>query len=118
MPTDRDTATADALRTRAANARTNAPAPLSGRAAPIEQGERLATASRGENDELRFSWSEYNGRHFFSARLWQKGSDGAWWPVKDKGIAIRRHELPALAEAVAAALDRAEAPNGSQDGGR
>ena len=109
---------ASRLRDRAAAARTSAPVSSSGRTAPIEQGERLATASRGDSEELRFSWSEYNGRPFLNIRLWNRDVSGQWWPTKDKGIAIRRHELPDLAEAVAGAMDRAAAFAKTQGGSR
>ena len=89
---------------RAGNATTIAP----NRVAPVEQGERLATAPRGDREELRFTWAEYKGRSFLSIRLWSRDTSGQWWPTKGKGIAIRRHEMAALAEATAAALDLAD----------
>ena len=107
------------LRARAEQVRaSNAICPTNARTAPLEQGERLATASRGDSEELRFTWTEYKGKPFLSLRLWTRGTDDQWWPDKTKGIAIRRHELADLAEAVAGALDRAEAFAKSQDGAR
>lgn len=89
------------------------------RPAPIEQGERLATSARSESEELRITLGEYNGRPFLSIRVWSRGTDGQWWPTKDKGIAIRRHEMATLAEGVAAALDRFDAmPTPTPDGAR
>ena len=115
---DQPNTPASRLRARAETSRTLAPASSSGRIAPIEQGERLATVSRGDSEELRFSWSEYNGRPFLNIRLWNRDVSGQWWPTKDKGIAIRRHELADLAEAVAGAMDRADAFAKTQGGAR
>lgn len=96
------------LRARAQHSRSvNDTAPT--RTAPVEQGERLTTASRGDSEELRMTWTEYKGRPFLSIRLWSRDTSGQWWPTKDKGIAIRRHELANLADAVVAAMDRADA---------
>ena len=110
--------TADALRARAQQAR-QPDAPRTGdRAAPVDSGERLATATRGDSEELRISWAEYQGKPFLNVRLWVRNASGDWWPDKMKGIAFRRHELAALATAVAEALDRAVAFATSQDGAR
>ena len=77
------------------------------RSAPEENGERLATISRSEGEELRLNWSEFNGHHFLNLRIWAQGDDGAWWPQKDKGLTVRIRELADFAEGVAVALDRA-----------
>ncbi len=96
----------------------NATPAASHRTAPFERGERLATALRGDREELRITWTEYNGRHFLSLRIWTRDTSGQWWPTKDKGLAIRRNELADLAEGVAAALDRADVFSKAQEGTR
>jgi len=91
--------------------------PPTTRTAPTEQGERLATAARGDSEELRITLGYYNERPYLSLRIWSRDASGQWWPTKDKGIAIRRHEMATLAEGVAAALDRFDAMP-KQDGAR
>lgn len=77
---------------------------LTGRPSPADDGEKLATISRGAHCELRLRWREYKGHHFLDIREWTRSEDGAaWWPVKGKGITIKRHELPAVIEACTAA---------------
>ena len=81
-----------------------APAPP---APPQEQGERLATFPRGDGVELRVTLSEYQGRPYIGLRVWERGQDGAWWPVRGKGCSVRLTEAAELAEALAAvATDR------------
>ena len=116
---ERTNTPASDLRARAEQVRAgNATFAPTHRAAPVEQGERLATAPRGDSEELRLTWAEYNGRPFLSLRVWTRDTSGQWWPTKDKGLAIRRNELADLAEGVAAALDRADAFAKAQDGTR
>lgn len=79
------------------------------RKAPEERGERLATLPRGESEELRVTWDQYEGRPYLSLRLWTRGTDGQWWPDKTRGITVRRHELATFAEGLEVALDRAAA---------
>jgi len=99
---------ADALRRRAAEAASSRPKP------PADNDERLATWLRGPEDdptrvELRASWCLYNSGAYLRLHTWERGSDGQMWPVKGAAVTIRRRELGAFAEAVATALDRAEA---------
>ncbi len=75
---------------------------------PTENGKRLGTIERSASEEIRVNWSEYEGKPFISIRMWKRSDDGAWWPDK-RGIAIRIRELPAVATAIAEALDIAEA---------
>ena len=103
------------LRTRAATARESNASTSNVRPAPLEQGERLATATRGETEAVRVTWMEYKGRPFLNLRLWSRDASGQWWPTKDKGIAIRRHELADLADAVVTAMDRADTFAKTQD---
>jgi hypothetical protein len=76
---------------------------------PVERGERLATIPRGDSEELRIVWDQYEGKPYLSLRVWTKDAAGGWWPDKAKGVTIRRRELAAFADGFAVALDRAEA---------
>ena len=73
------------------------------RKAPEENGVRLATINRSEDEELRLAWSEYNGRHFLNIRVWNRRDNG-WWPDKTKGMTVRVRELPDFADGIAKAL--------------
>jgi hypothetical protein len=79
----------------------------SDRKPPEENGIRLATIPRGEDEELRLSWAEYNGRNFLNIRMWHRQESG-WWPDKSKGMTVRVHELPDFAEGIAQAIDKAK----------
>lgn len=74
---------------------------------PEENGARLATIKRGDDEELRLSWAQYNGRNFLNIRVWKKGEDGAWWPEKSKGMTVRVRELADFADGVGMAVARA-----------
>jgi hypothetical protein len=71
-------------------------------AAPIVVGE-LALNSR---DMLRVTLGEYEGRRTVDCRKFYKTDDGTLRP-SPKGITLAIDRLPALAEFIAAALDRA-----------
>jgi hypothetical protein len=73
---------------------------------PKENGVRLATIRRGDDEEGRLSWAEYNGRHFLNVRVWNQ-RDGNWWPDKAKGMTVRLRELAEFANGVAKAVDLA-----------
>lgn len=76
--------------------------------APVDNGKRLATIVRGDAEELRVSWAEYEGHPFLSLRVWKKDSSGSWWPDKAKGLTIRLRELADFIDGVAAAVDEAK----------
>lgn len=78
-------------------ARPSTPAP--------DPGTVLAALPRADGTELRVSVHVYEGRPFVRVAPWQRGSDGAWWPVKGKGATVRTRELPTVIVALAAALD-------------
>lgn len=63
-----------------------------------EPGEPLATVERRDG-ALRVLWRTYEGRPFVSLE-----TDG---PRGPRSVAVRLGELPAVARAIAAALDRA-----------
>jgi hypothetical protein len=77
---------------------------------PPETGRRLATIPRPKDDEeIRINWCEYEGHPYLGVRIWRRGDDGNLWPDKHRGFSIRLHELPDVAEAIAEAIDLAEA---------
>jgi hypothetical protein len=73
-------------------------------AAPIVVGE-TALNSR---DVLRVTLGEYEGRQTIDARKFYKRDDGTLCPTP-KGLTLALDRLPALAEFITAALDRARA---------
>jgi hypothetical protein len=77
---------------------------------PEETGRRLATCERGDLEELRIVWQEYQGHPFVNVRLWARGVDGGWYPDPRRGVALKRRELLACAHAldVAVRLARGE----------
>jgi hypothetical protein len=74
---------------------------------PEENGVRITAIARGDDEELRLSWAEYNGRKFLNIRVWKKAEDGTWWPEKGKGLTVRTRELPAFADGIAKAVELA-----------
>jgi Transcriptional Coactivator p15 (PC4) len=59
-------------------------------------------------DVLRVTLGEYEGRRTIDARKFYKREDGTLCPTP-KGLTLALERLPALAEMVSAALDRARA---------
>ena len=96
------------LRASAAALRTQQATAMAPRLAPEERGERLATIARGEDEQLRLAWDEFNGAPYLSIRVW-RSENGTWWPDKTKGCSVRVRELGDFAEGIAAAIDRAQA---------
>lgn len=80
---------------------------------PADTGKRLATIQRGDDEELRVSWAEYEGRPFLSLRVWKRDRSGSWWPDKARGLTVRVRELAAFVEGVAAAVGEAKAAQGA-----
>jgi hypothetical protein len=70
---------------------------------PGETGRRISTIPRGDNEELRISWDEFNSHPYLSLRLWTRDRQGRWWPDARRGLSIRLREL----EDVRTALDAA-----------
>ena len=79
------------------------------RTPPQESGDRLATLSRGPDEELRVNWDRYNDRNFVSLRVWKR-QRGQWWPAH--GCSVRIRELADFAEAIATAIERAQQQGG------
>jgi hypothetical protein len=75
---------------------------------PVESGTRLATIDRGPDEQLRIVWAEYDGHPYVGIRLWTADRLGRWWPDRTRGLSVRIRELGQVAEAIAAAIDRAE----------
>jgi hypothetical protein len=73
---------------------------------PAEEGRRLATFPRNRGDEeLRVTLSAYNGHDYIALRVWARGQDGEFWPVRGKGCSVRLSEAGELARALAAVSD-------------
>lgn len=97
---------AEALRARAAQyAAAHPPKPAT---PPPDPGRVLATAPRPDGTELRVSWHLFEGKPYLRVAPWQRGTDGAWWPVKGRGCTVKVRELGVLAEGIALAMDAAE----------
>jgi hypothetical protein len=97
---------ADDLRVKAGRLRSQIPERRQAKP-PEENGRRLATVSRGPDEELRVNWSFYENKPFLSLRIWTRDDHGQWWPDGKRGVAIRIRELPDIAEAIAESLDLA-----------
>ena len=79
---------------------------------PPDDGRRLGAVSRGDGrDELRVTLKTFAGRPFVSLRVWSRDDDGAWWPVKGKGVSVRLGEIAGVIDA----LRRADAAAGELD---
>jgi Transcriptional Coactivator p15 (PC4) len=101
------------LRGRAQQHRNRQPQHVKATQPPEERGTRLAACGRGQGEELRISCDEYEGRHYVSLRIWTQDIQGGWWP-SNKGVTIRLRDLPAVADALATAMDLAEQDQRSQ----
>ena len=47
----------------------------------------LAKIPRGDDEELRVSWSKYKGATFMNLRVWSKAT-GEWRPIAGKGVTV------------------------------
>lgn len=101
------------LRAGAARLAGKLPRQVERRAPPVESGERLITIARPEKgdrgEEIRATFDVYQGRPFVRFQTWTRNGAGDFWPDPARQFTVRAHELPGLAEAVAVALERAEA---------
>ncbi len=75
---------------------------------PTENGERLATLERGDDEQVRINWATYEGHPYVSFRLWTRDQLGQWWPDKARGITVRLREIDQVVEALTSASDLAE----------
>jgi hypothetical protein len=66
----------------------------------------IGEESLNSRDVLRVALDEYEGRRVIDARKFYKREDGTLAPTR-KGLTLSIDRLPALAELIAAALDRA-----------
>jgi hypothetical protein len=71
-----------------------------GKPKPPEEPGRLVTFTRGDGIELRVSMAEYEGRPYVALRVWERGSDGEWYPVKGRGCSVRLGECDQLGAAL------------------
>lgn len=99
--------TADDLRSRAQQLRRSLP-PRRRATPPEDTGQRLATIHRSPTEELRISWSCFEGHQFLNLRVWVADDHGGLWPDAKKGLSIKLRELADVADAIASALELAE----------
>lgn len=86
---------------------------------PEERGSRLATLPRHDGVEIRITWDSFKGSPYLGLREWAPDHNrgGSLFPART-GVMVHYGELPALARAVADALDRAEAHEDTRGGNR
>jgi hypothetical protein len=84
-------------------------------------GRVLASIPRGRKDprgdhweEFRVSLEYYNGSPYVSLRLFERGGDGRFYPVKNKGCSVRLSEGRQVADAILDALELADSPGGGR----
>jgi len=76
---------------------------------PAETGRRLACLPRGEDEQLRVNFDEYESHPYISLRMWTRDRrTGKFWPDGRRGVSIRIKELPMLAKAIGEAMQLAE----------
>lgn len=68
----------------------------------------IGEESLNSRDVLRVAFDEYEGRRVVDCRKFYRKADGTLAPTR-KGLTLSIDRLPALAELIAAALDRARA---------
>jgi hypothetical protein len=97
------------------NPRYPAPGPAT---PPEDTGRRLASLPRGNDAELRVTLATYEGRPYCALRVWDRGSDGQFWPSK-RGCSVRLSEVADVIAALRRAEDLAADESGQsarQDG--
>jgi hypothetical protein len=78
---------------------------------PPDDGERLATFQRGQDQEMRVTLAEYQGHPYINFRVWSPDPQtGELWPARGKGCSIRMAELPELVEALRKAAGTPQGP--------
>lgn len=102
-PLARARAAAAALKPNTAKASTSAPDP----------GEVLAEISRSDGTLLRVALRDFEGKRFVTIAIWEKGTGGAWYPVRGKATTIRLRELGEVLEGLAIAAERVAAGGGT-----
>jgi hypothetical protein len=74
---------------------------------PKDNGKRLVAIPRGDNEELRLVWSAYDGHSYLNVSLWRLDSNGAFRPVGEKTMSVRKSELADFADGVSMAIELA-----------
>lgn len=72
-----------------------------------DPGEVLAEVPRGDGTVLRVAWRTFEGKPFATIAVWERGTAGAWWPVKGKAVTVRVRELGEVLEGLVKAAERA-----------
>ena len=102
-------ATPDLLeRARMASAKVTAPTRAAAPQAP-DPGEVLAEVPRGDGTVLRVAWRTFEGKPFATIAVWERGTGGAWWPMKGRAVTVRVRELGEVLEGLVKAAERAAA---------
>jgi len=96
-------ATPDLLARARTAASSSAPARLPTPPAP---SEILAEVPRGVREVLRVALREFEGKPFVTLAVWERGTAGAWWPVRGKAVTVRVRELGAVLEGLVVATER------------
>jgi hypothetical protein len=68
----------------------------------------IAEIEKNSREVIRVTLGDFNGRPIAGARVWFRADDSGWRPSK-AGIAFKVELLPAVAEAMARAVDQARA---------
>ncbi len=75
---------------------------------PISKGKTLKVIRRGDNEQLLFTWTTYEGHPYVSVSLWRKDDNEVLRPVGEKTMSLRISELPDVADAIAEAIELAK----------
>jgi hypothetical protein len=81
---------------------------MSSQSPPTETGHRLVCLPRGEDEQLRVTWSEYQGHKFVGVRMWTRDRQNRWWPDNRRGCSFRVRELGLVVKALNEAIQLAE----------
>jgi hypothetical protein len=68
--------------------------------------EIIATVQKNSREEVRVSFSEFNGHELLNLRVWFEADDGSMRPGK-AGLAFKINKLPDFADAISLALEKA-----------
>lgn len=68
--------------------------------------ELIATVQKNRQEEIRVSFSEFNGHQLLNLRVWFEADDGNMRPGK-AGLAFKIDKLPDFADAISLALEKA-----------
>lgn len=86
-----------------------------------QEGRVLLALARGRRDPKGDHWEEfrvaleyYNGNPYINLRVFERGNDGNFYPVKNKGCSVRLSEAQQVSDAIMEALELADLPGGGR----